>query len=272
MKIDLNDGRAIPQLGLGVWRTPADETADIVAAALQTGYRHIDTAAIYGNEAGVGQGIAKAGVPRKEVFVTTKLWNDAHGYDAAFKAARESLKRLKLDYVDLYLIHWPQPQRGLYLETWRALIALREEGLARSIGVSNFHADHLQRIIDDSGVTPALNQVELHPRFQQQSLRDYHAERGIATESWSPLGRSGLLDEPAIKAIAAKHRCSPAQAIIRWHLDEGLIVIPKTARRERLKENFDVFGFTLDDEDQKAIAALDRKDGRSGADPATANF
>ena len=203
------------------------------------------------------------------MFVTTKLWNDAHGDDAAFKAARESLKRLKLDYVDLYLIHWPQPQRGLYVETWRALIALREQGLVRSIGVSNFNAEHLQRIVDDSGVTPAVNQVELHPRFQQQSLRDVHAERGIATESWSPLGRSRLFDDPAIKTIAAKHGCSPAQAIIRWHLDEGLIVIPKTARRERLAENFNVFGFTLDDKDHAAIAALDRGDGRSDADPLT---
>jgi 2,5-diketo-D-gluconate reductase A len=272
MKIDLNDGRAIPQLGLGVWQTPAAATADIVAAALQAGYRHIDTASAYGNEAGVGQGLAQAGVARADVFVTTKLWNDSHGYDAALKAARESLGRLKLDYVDLYLIHWPSPQRGLYAETWRALIELREQGLARSIGVSNFNADHLERIIGESGVTPAVNQIELHPRFQQQSLRDFHAAHGIATESWSPLGRAHLLDDPVIATIAARRRRTPAQVVIRWHLDEGLIVIPKTARRERLAENFDVFGFTLDDADHEAIAGLDRADGRTGPDPATANF
>ena len=272
MNITFNDGRVIPQLGLGVFQTPADVTADIVAASLQTGYRHIDTAAIYGNEAGVGQALAAAGVPRAEVFVTTKLWNDAQGYDSTLRAASESLKRLKLEYADLYLIHWPSPRRGLYVETWRAMIELRKQGLVRSIGVSNFNAEHLERIIGETGVAPALNQVELHPRFQQKALREFHASHGIATESWAPLGRAQFLADPVIAGIAAKHGRTPAQAVIRWHLDEGLIAIPKTARRERLAENFDVFGFNLDAGDRAAIAALDRKDGRMGPDPMSANF
>jgi 2,5-diketo-D-gluconate reductase A len=272
MNITLNDGRAIPQLGLGVWQTPAAATAEIVETALKSGYRHIDTAAAYGNEAGVGQGLARAGIARSEVFVTTKLWNDSQGFEPALRAARESLQRLKLDYVDLYLVHWPAPRRGLYVETWRALIRLREEGLVRSIGVSNFGAEHLERIIGETGVTPAINQIELHPRFQQRELRAFHAARGIVTESWAPLGRARSLSDPVVQGLAAKHRRTAAQVIIRWHLDEGLVAIPKTARRERLPENFDVFGFTLDAEDRAAIAALDRADGRIGPDPLTAAF
>ncbi len=272
MNITLNDGRAIPQLGLGVWQTPAAATAEIVAAALNAGYRHIDTAAIYGNEAGVGQGLAAASVPRADVFVTTKVWNDAQGFESTLRAARESLNRLKLDCFDLYLIHWPAPRRGLYVETWRALIRLREEGLAKSIGVSNFGAEQLDRLIGETGVTPAINQIELHPRFQQRALREVHARRGIVTESWAPLGRGHLFDDAVVQRLAAKHRRTPAQVIIRWHLDEGLIAIPKTARKERLAENFDVFGFALDAEDRAAIAALDRADGRIGPDPMTAGF
>jgi 2,5-diketo-D-gluconate reductase A len=272
MQVKLNDGRSIPQLGLGVWQTPADVTADIVAAALQTGYRHIDTAAVYGNEAGVGQGLAASGVPRAEVFVATKLWNDSQGYDSTLRAARDSLKRLKLDYVDLYLVHWPAPRRGLYVETWRAMIALREQGLARSIGVSNFGVEHLQRILGETDVAPVINQIELHPRFQQRALRAFHLRHGVATESWAPLGRAHLLADPVVAAIAAKHGRTAAQIVIRWHLDEGLVAIPKTARRERLGENFDVFGFTLDADDRAAVAALDRADGRIGPDPLTAAF
>ena len=272
MHITLNDGRPIPQLGLGLWQTPAATAADIVAAALQTGYRHLDTAAIYGNEAGVGLGLVNSGVKREEVFVTTKLWNDAQGFDSTLRAAHESLRTLRLDYVDLYLVHWPAPRRGLYVESWRALIRLREEGLVKSIGVSNFAVAHLERIIGETGVTPALNQIELHPRFQQRELRVFHAAQGIATESWAPLGRARVLDDPVIRKLAAKHGRTSAQIVIRWHLDEGLIAIPKTARRERLAENFDVFGFTLDAEDRAAIAALDRAEGRIGPDPATAAF
>ncbi len=272
MKIALNDGRSIPQLGLGLWQTPSGATAEIVAAALNAGYRHLDTAAAYGNEEGVGQGIADSGIPRDDIFVTTKLWNDSQGYDATLRAAEQSLKRLKLAHVDLYLIHWPAPRRGLYVDSWRALIKLRDDGLAKSIGVSNFGAEHLERIIGDTGVTPAINQIELHPRFQQRALRKVCAARGIAVESWSPLGRARLLDDPALTKIAAKHKRTPAQIVIRWHLDEGLIAIPKTARRERLAENFDVFGFSLDPEDRAAVAELNRADGRMGPDPMTAAF
>ncbi len=270
MKISLNDGLDIPQLGLGLWQTSAHEAAEVVAAARETGYRHFDTAAMYGNEDGVGQGLA--GAPREDVFVTTKVWNDAQGFDATMRAARASLRELRLDHVDLYLIHWPAPRRGLYVETWRALIKLRDEGLARSIGVSNFAPEHIERVIAETGVTPAINQIELHPRFQQRALRAFHAERGIVTQSWAPLGRAHFLDDPVIARLAAKHGRTSAQIVIRWHLDEGLVAIPKTVRRERLKENFDVFGFALDAGDREALAALDRPDGRTGPDPMTASF
>jgi 2,5-diketo-D-gluconate reductase A len=272
MHIVLNDGRKIPQFGLGLWQTPRDSAADIVSAALKTGYRHLDTAAVYGNEAGVGRGIEASGVPRADVFVTTKVWNDAQGFDSAMRACRDSLSRLRLDYVDLYLVHWPAPRLNRYVETWRALIRLREEGLVKSIGVSNFGAEHIERIVGETGVTPAINQIELHPRFQQRELRDFHKGRRIATESWAPLGRTQILGDPIITEIAAKHGRTPAQIVIRWHLDEGLVVIPKTARRERLGENFDVFGFALDAEDRAAIGALDRLDGRIGPDPMTVAF
>jgi 2,5-diketo-D-gluconate reductase A len=261
----LNDGLDIPQLGLGLWQTSDAEAAGVVAAALETGYRHFDTAAMYGNEAGVGQGLARAA--RADVFVTTKVWNESQGFDATLRAARTSLDKLRLDYVDLYLIHWPSPRRGLYVETWRALIKLREQGLARSIGVCNFAPEHVERLIAETGVTPAINQIELHPRFQQRTLRALHAKLGIVTQSWAPLGRSRFLDDPVIGRVAAKHGRTPAQAVIRWHLDLGLVAIPKTVRRERLKENFDVFGFALDADDHEALAALDRPDGRSGPDP-----
>jgi 2,5-diketo-D-gluconate reductase A len=272
MQIVLNDGRAVPQLGLGLWQTPQGAAAEIVAAALQAGYRHLDTASMYGNEAGVGQGVAQSDVKREDVFVATKVWNDAQGFDSTLRAARESLGRLKLGYVDLYLIHWPAPRRGLYVETWRALIRLREEGLARSIGVCNFGVEPLERIAGETGVMPAVNQVELHPRFQQRALRDWHARHGVATECWAPLGRGRLFDDPVIQRLAAKHARTPAQIVIRWHLDEGQIAIPKTARRERLAENFDVFGFALDAQDRAAMAGLDRADGRIGPDPMTAAF
>lgn len=270
--LTFNDGRAIPQVGLGVWRTPNDVAVTAVRTALEAGYRHVDTAAIYENETGVGEGIRAAGLPRDELFVTTKVWNADQGFDATLKAADASLKRLGLDHVDLYLIHWPAPRKDLFVDTWRALVRLREEGRARSIGVSNFEVEHLDRIIAETGVTPAINQIELHPRFQQKALRAAHAERGIVTQSWSPLGQGTLLADPAIAAIAARHGRTPAQVIIRWHLDSGLVVIPKSVTPSRIVENFDVFGFKLDDADLAAIAALDSQDGRIGPNPMTAAF
>lgn len=270
--ITFNDGRSIPQVGLGVWQTPDDTAVTAVKAALGAGYRHVDTAAIYRNEHGVGEGLKASGVARGEVFVTTKVWNDDQGFDTTFQAADASLKRLGLDHVDLLLIHWPSPHRNAYVETWKALVRLREEGKALSIGVSNFAAEHLDRIIGETGVTPVLNQIELHPRFQQQTLREAHAVRGIATESWSPLGQGQVLADPVIGAIAGKHGRTPAQVIIRWHIDNGLIVIPKSVTPSRIFENFDVFGFRLDAEDLAAIAGLDSAGGRIGPNPMTAAF
>ena len=270
--VTFHDGQAIPQLGLGVWQTPNDTAVTAVQAALEAGYRHVDTAMIYDNETGVGEGIRRAGIDRKEIFVTTKLWNSDQGFDSALKAGEQSLKRLGLDFVDLYLIHWPAPRRGLYVDSWRALSRFKEEGRARSIGVSNFPAELLERLIGETGVVPVLNQIELHPRFQQRTLREAHAKHGIATESWSPLGQGKLLDDPAVKAIAAKHKRTSAQVIIRWHLDNGLIVIPKSVTPSRIVENFQVFDFKLDAADLAAIGQLDSARGRIGPDPMTASF
>lgn len=266
-RVVFSDGYEIPQVGLGVWQTPNDQAASVVATALEAGYRHIDTAAIYGNEAGVGEGLKRAGLARGDVFVTTKLWNDRQGADEPAKAIEESLKRLGLDHVDLYLIHWPAPKAGRFVDSWKALVQIKEAGLATSIGVSNFNADHLRAIIDATGVVPVLNQIELHPRFQQTALRAAHAELGIATQSWSPLGQGQLLTDPVITAIAEKHGRTAAQVVIRWHIDSGLIVIPKSVTPSRIIENFDVFGFTLDADDMAAIAKLDDADGRIGPNP-----
>ena len=266
--IRLNDGIEMPQFGLGVWRTPPEDAGAVVGEALAAGYRAVDTASAYGNEEGVGEALAG----RPDVFVTTKLWNDDQGYDATLRAFEASARRLRRETIDLYLIHWPAPARGLYLESWQALVRLRQEGRARSIGVSNFNADHLQRIVGETGVVPALNQIELHPRFQRREMRAFHDRHGIATESWSPLGRAQILDEPSLDRIARKHGRTPAQVVIRWHLDSGLIVIPKTVRPERLRENVAVFDFALDQDDMDRIAGLDAPDGRIGPDPMTATF
>jgi 2,5-diketo-D-gluconate reductase A len=270
--VSLNDGRAIPQVGLGVWQTPDDGAGAAVSTAIHAGYRHVDTAAVYENERGVGEGLRQSGVPREELFVTTKVWNADQGFDATLKAMDASLGRLGLDHVDLYLIHWPAPAKGLYVDTWRALVRLKEEGRAKSIGVSNFTAEHLDRLIAETGVTPVLNQIELHPRFQQRALRKAHAERGIATESWSPLGQGKLLEDPVITKIAGKHGKTPAQVIIRWHIDNGLVVIPKSVTPSRIVANFDVFGFRLDEDDMRDIEGLDSSGGRLGPDPMTATF
>lgn len=270
--VSLDDGRAIPQVGLGVWQTPDDGAAAAVSTAINAGYRHVDTAAVYENERGVGEGLRQSGVAREELFVTTKVWNADQGFDATLKAMDASLGRLGLDHVDLYLIHWPAPAKGLYVDTWRALVRLKEEGRAKSIGVSNFTAEHLDRLMAETGVTPVLNQIELHPRFQQRALRKAHAEQGIATESWSPLGQGKLLEDPVITKIAGKHGKTPAQVIIRWHIDNGLVVIPKSVTPSRIQANVDVFDFRLDEDDMAKIASLDAADGRMGPDPMTANF
>ncbi len=270
--ITFNDGLSIPQVGLGVWQTPNETAAPAVRAAIEAGYRHIDTAAIYGNEEGVGEGIRSSGVDRKDIFLTTKLWNDAQGFDSTLKAFDESLKRLGTDYVDLYLIHWPAPSKDRYLDTWKAFVQLHSEGRAKSIGVSNFAAEHLNRIIGETGVTPVLNQIELHPDFQQRALRETHEALGIKTQSWSPLGQGKLLDNAVIGKIAGKYGRTPAQVIIRWHIDAGLIVIPKSVTPSRIAENFKVFDFKLDADDLKQIDTLDTPGGRIGPDPVTATF
>lgn len=270
--VSFNDGRSIPQLGLGVWQTPDDVAVEAVSTALKTGYRHIDTAAVYKNEEGVGKGIVASGINRGDIFLTTKVWNDDQGYDETLRAMDASLKRLGTDYVDLYLIHWPSAFRGKYVETWKAMIRLREEGKAKSIGVSNFEGTYIDDLIRETGVTPAINQIQLHPRFQQKAMRDKHAGLGVVTESWSPLGQGQVLADPVIGEIAKRHGKSPAQVIIRWHLDLGLVVIPKSVTPSRIVENFDVFDFTLSDEDKAAIAGLDSADGRIGSDPVTATF
>jgi len=268
----LNDGRSIPQLGLGVWRTPADETAQAVKAALGAGYRHVDTAAIYGNEAGVGEGLRASGVPRGDVFITTKLWNAEQGLDTTLRAFDASMKLLGLEQLDLYLIHWPCPALGLYVDTWRAFVRLQAEGRVRSIGVSNFEPEHLDRLVQETGVKPVLNQIELHPRFQQHALRNYHAAHGIATQAWSPLGQGQLLADPSIVAIAKKHGKTPAQVSVRWHIEMGHVVIPKSVNAGRIAENADVFGFSLDADDMAAVAKLDDSEGRIGPHPSTAEF
>jgi 2,5-diketo-D-gluconate reductase A len=269
--IVLNDGNAIPTVGLGVWQTPAEETQRAVEAALSTGYRHIDTAAVYGNETEVGHAIKASGVPREEVFLVTKLWNADQGYDKGLKAFDVSAERLGVDYVDLYLIHWPVPAANLFVDSFKALAHLREQGRVRSIGVSNFAPEHLRTLIADTGIVPAVNQIELHPRLPQQELRQVHVELGIATEAWSPLGQGGLLSDPVVTTVADTHGKTPAQVLIRWHIQLGNIVIPKSVNPDRIASNFDVFDFELSSHDIASIATLD--DGtRLGPDPRTFNF
>ncbi|MFD6326109.1 aldo/keto reductase [Streptomyces sp. NPDC058442] len=269
--ITLNNGVEMPQLGFGVWQVPDAEAETAVAAALEAGYRSIDTAAAYGNEEGTGRAIAASGIPREDLFVTTKLWNTDHGYDSTLRAFDASLSKLGLDHVDLYLIHWPTPARGRYVDTYRAFEKLYAEGRVRAIGVSNFQREHLEHLIAETSVVPAVDQIELHPHLQQRAAREYHAQQGIATEAWSPLGQGkGLLEVPAIVAIAQKHGRTPAQVVLRWHIQLGNVVIPKSVTPSRIEENIDVFGFGLDTEDLAAISALD-EGRRLGPDPATLN-
>jgi 2,5-diketo-D-gluconate reductase A len=264
--VALRNGEQIPQLGFGVFQIPPEDTADVTTRALLAGYRHIDTAKAYGNEAGVGQAIHAAGLRRQDVYITTKCWNNDHGFDQAKRALRASLDRLEMEHVDLYLIHWPAPAGDKYVETWKAFIELQQEGLTRSIGVSNFHQPHLERIIAETGVVPAVNQIELHPYLQQAGLRREHAEHGIVTEAWSPIAQGKVLDDPVLVAIADAHGVTPAQVTIRWHVQLGNVVIPKSVTQERIQENFDVFGFALTDAEMAAIDGLDRGE-RIGPDP-----
>lgn len=264
----LNDGASMPQFGLGVFQTPPETTAQVVRQAVDIGYRAVDTASMYRNEEGVGEPLEG----RTDVFITTKLGNSDHGFDETLRAFDASARRLRRVILDLYLIHWPRPRTDRYVDSWKAFVRLQREGRVRSIGVSNFNRDHLERIVAETGVTPSVNQIELHPRFQQERLRAFHDELGVKTESWSPLGRGALLGDPIIAGIASKHGKTPAQVVIRWHLDSGLIVIPKSVRLERLKENIGALDFRLDDDDMGRIRTLDSPGGRIGPDPATAMF
>lgn len=284
-RLSLNNGVLIDQLGYGLYKVPSADAAGLVAMALAAGYRHFDTAAMYGNELGVARGISSqlgAGsgsggsgeffpnLSREDIFVTTKVWNDHHGYDATFRAFDESMVNLGLDYLDMYLIHWPCPKQGLFAETYRALETLYREGRVRAIGVSNFQPAHLDRLLQTAEVVPAVNQIELHPWLQQEELRSKHRELGIMTEAWSPLGRGQVLADPVVQACAAEHRRTPAQIILRWHLQLGHVAIPKASTEARIRENLDVFGFELSARDMAALAGLDRGH-RTGSHPDNVN-
>ncbi|UKY53704.1 aldo/keto reductase [Streptomyces inhibens] len=267
--LTLNNGIAMPQLGFGVWQIEDDQAFTVVGQALEAGYRSIDTAAVYGNEAGTGRALAASGIARDELFVTTKLWNSEQGYDSTLRAFDASLTKLGLDHVDLYLIHWPLPSRDLSVDTYKAFEKIYADGRARAIGVSNFLPAHLERLLGETSVVPAVNQIELHPQFQQAESRAFHARHHIVTEAWSPLGQGkGLLEDPTIARLAAKHGKTPAQVVLRWHLQIGNVVIPKSVTPSRIAENIDVFDFELDDADLAALAGLD-SGNRLGPDPAT---
>jgi 2,5-diketo-D-gluconate reductase A len=266
--VGLSDGVEIPQLGFGVFQVPPDETQRAVEDALAAGYRHLDTAAAYRNERGVAAGILASGVPRAEIFITTKLWNSDQGFDATLAAFERSIENLDTDHVDLYLIHWPVPDHDLYLDTWRAFERIEEEGGSRSIGVSNFRVPDLERLAREAGQMPTINQVELHPLLQQTELRAWHAEHGIATEAWSPLAQGEVLGDDTLSTIAAHHERTVAQTVLRWHLQLGNVVIPKSVTPSRVRENFDLFDFELTEDDLAAIARLDAGH-RTGPDPST---
>ncbi len=265
--LPLNTGAEIPQIGFGTFQIPPEDTAEVVTQALRSGYRSIDTASMYDNEEGVGEAVAQSDVPREELFVTTKLGNHDHGRDSAGAALDASLERLGLDYVDLYLIHWPIPSQDRYVETWEALEDAHADGRARAIGVSNFHPEHLERLAAETGTVPAVNQIELHPRLQQAELRAYHSEHGIVTEAWSPLAQGDLVEDPVLGEIAEALDRTPAQVMLRWHFQLGNVVIPKSVTPERIEGNIDIVGFELSEEQMQAIAGLDSDDGRTGPHP-----
>ncbi|HEY9413198.1 MAG TPA: aldo/keto reductase [Pseudonocardia sp.] len=266
--LKLNDGVEIPQFGIGVFQVDPDETVRTVLEAFEAGYRHIDTAQMYRNEQGVGQAIAESGLARDEVFVTTKLNNDGHGTDSAVRELEKSLERLGLDQVDLYLIHWPQPKQDLYVQTWQGFERALAAGLTRSIGVSNFQPAHLERLAAETQTVPSVNQIELHPRLTQQELRRYHDEHGIATEAWSPIGQGESLSEEAVVALAGKYGRTPAQVVLRWHIQAGNIVFPKSSNPGRIAENIDIFDFELADDDIATIESLNAG-ARRGPNPDT---
>lgn len=269
--VSLNDGTSIPEIGLGVWQVPDDVAEQACSTAMEVGYRHIDTAALYANEEGVGRALRSSGLARDDVYITTKVWNTDQGRDKTFAAMDASLQRLGLDYVDLYLIHWPTPARDLYVQTWEAVLELQQRGLTRSVGVSNFHAPHLRRIIDATGVTPVINQVELHPWLPQRELRAVDAQLNIVTEAWSPLASGGLIDDARLVSIGTKYGKTAAQVMIRWHLQTGNVVLPKSVTPSRIRENIDVFDFELDSDDLRVIEAMEDPSKRTGPDPDTFN-
>jgi 2,5-diketo-D-gluconate reductase A len=264
--VTLNNGVRVPQLGFGMFKVEPADVPRVISSALEAGYRHFDVATYYGNEAALGAALARSSLPRHEIFVTTKVWNTDHGFDATLAAFDASQAALGLDVVDLYLVHWPAPTLDRYMETWLALERLYREGRVRAIGVSNFEPHHLQRIIDHGSVIPALNQVELHPHLQQERLRALHASLGITTGGWSPLARGGLLSDPVVAELSARHRVAPAQVILRWHVQLGHVICPKSVTPARIRENFDVFGFSLSADDMRRLTALER-DGRTGPHP-----
>ncbi|WIM88239.1 aldo/keto reductase [Candidatus Mycobacterium wuenschmannii] len=269
--VPLNDGHSIPALGFGVFKVPPEDTEQSVSTALEAGYRHIDTAAAYRNERETGRAVAASGVPRDELYVVTKLWNSEQGYDSTLAAFDASMERLGLDYLDLYLVHWPVPSLNKFVDTFKAFAHLRDQGRVRSIGVSNFEPEHINAVVEATGIVPAVNQIELHPRLPQNELRELHARLGIATEAWGPLGQGSLLSDPAVTAVAEGAGRTPAQVLIRWHLQLGNIVIPKSVNPERIASNFDVFDFELSERDMSSISSLD--DGnRLGPDPRTFDF
>lgn len=270
--ITMNDQMKMPTIGFGTWCISDEEAPEVISSAITAGYRSIDTAKIYANETGVGAGIKASGVNRAELFIATKVWHTEQGYDATLRAMDESLRKLKLDYVDLYMIHWPMPNLDKYVATWKALIRLRTEGLCKSIGVCNFNIDYIERLIHETGIVPAVNQVELHPYFQQKELREFHQKHNIITESYSPISRGTVLEDTLINTLAKKYNKTAAQIVLRWHFENGLVAIPKSQNPKRILENLDIFGFNLSAEDLVEMAKLDRTNGRTGMDPALAIF